>query len=78
MLRSLELVEPGNVLVIAADGVGSATRASGDFGAEVEVGRGESGDTVRVRIRATLPLAGLLGSPRTLEVTGHAPAETLG
>lgn len=27
-------------VVVAADGVGSATRESGDFGAEVEVGRG--------------------------------------
>ena len=32
--------------------------------------------TVEVRVRATLPLVGLLGAPRGLEVTAHAPVES--
>ena len=32
---------------------------------------------VAVRVRATLPLVGLLGAPRMLEVTAHAPLESL-
>lgn len=32
---------------------------------------------VQVTVRATLPLAGLLGAPEALEVSAHAPAETL-
>lgn len=35
-------------------------------------------ETVIVTVRATLPLAGLLGVPRGLEVTAHAPRESLG
>lgn len=31
---------------------------------------------VEVRVAATLPLVGLLGAPRTMEVTAHAPVET--
>ena len=31
---------------------------------------------VEVRIRTTLPLIGLLGAPRSLEVTAHAPVES--
>jgi Flp pilus assembly protein TadG len=31
---------------------------------------------VEVRVAATLPLVGLLGSPRTMEVTAHAPLES--
>jgi Flp pilus assembly protein TadG len=31
---------------------------------------------VEVRVAATLPLVGLLGSPRTMEVTAHAPVES--
>ncbi|HKP07200.1 MAG TPA: TadE/TadG family type IV pilus assembly protein [Microbacterium sp.] len=34
-------------------------------------------ETVEVRVRATLPLVGLLGAPRGLEVTAHAPVESL-
>jgi Flp pilus assembly protein TadG len=32
--------------------------------------------TVEVRVQATLPLVGLLGAPRGLEVTAHAPVES--
>ena len=32
--------------------------------------------TVEVRVRATLPLVGLLGAARGLEVTAHAPVES--
>ena len=32
---------------------------------------------VAVTVRATLPLVGLLGAPRMLEVTAHAPLESL-
>jgi Flp pilus assembly protein TadG len=32
---------------------------------------------VEVRVAATLPLVGLLGSPRSMEVTAHAPLESL-
>jgi len=35
-------------------------------------------ESVSVTVRATLPLAGLLGVPRGLEVTAHAPRESLG
>lgn len=31
---------------------------------------------VRVDVRAALPLVGLLGVPRTMEVTAHAPVES--
>jgi hypothetical protein len=34
-------------------------------------------DAVEVTVRATLPLVGLLGAPRALEVSAHAPAESL-
>lgn len=34
-------------------------------------------DAVQVTVRATLPLVGLLGAPQGLEVTAHAPAESL-
>jgi Flp pilus assembly protein TadG len=33
-------------------------------------------DAVEIRVAATLPLVGLLGAPRSLEVTAHAPAES--
>jgi Flp pilus assembly protein TadG len=32
--------------------------------------------SVEVRVSAALPLIGLLGSPRTMEVTAHAPLES--
>jgi Flp pilus assembly protein TadG len=33
-------------------------------------------ESVQVTVRATLPLLGLLGAPRALEVTAHAPVES--
>lgn len=33
--------------------------------------------SVEVRVAATLPLVGLLGAPRLMEVTAHAPVESL-
>ena len=59
---------------IVTRAVGSAyaedihVRASDDLG----------GPSVVVTVRAPLPLAGLLGIPRTMEVTAHAPAESFG
>ena len=44
--------------------------------AVTQVGVG-SAATVVVRVRTTLPLVGLLGAPRALEVTARAPAESL-
>ncbi len=35
-------------------------------------------DTVELVVVTTLPLVGLLGAPRLLEVSAHAPVETLG
>lgn len=32
--------------------------------------------TVEISVAATLPLVGLLGAPRSLEVTAHAPVES--
>ena len=32
--------------------------------------------TVEVRVQTTLPLVGLLGAPRLMEVTAHAPVES--
>ncbi len=34
--------------------------------------------TVEVRVRAALPVLGLIGIPGVLEVSAHAPAETFG
>lgn len=38
---------------------------------------GAAGDIVVVIVRAPLPVIGLTGIPRTMEVTAHAPRETL-
>lgn len=38
---------------------------------------GAAGDIVVVTVRAPLPVIGLMGIPRTMEVTAHAPRETL-
>lgn len=56
------------------------TRAVGDgYAQEVRVTTADVGGTASavVTIRATLPLAGLLGVPRGLEVTARAPLESL-
>jgi Flp pilus assembly protein TadG len=37
----------------------------------------ESGGTVSVTVHTTLPLLGLLGLERAMEVSAHAPAESL-
>ncbi|UJP10638.1 pilus assembly protein [Microbacterium sp. KUDC0406] len=56
-------------------------RAVGTGFAE-DVAVGESGrlghPTVVVRVRATLPVIGLIGIPYAMEVEAHAPVETLG
>lgn len=48
------------------------------YATEVEVHerRGLGHDSVEVTVHATLPLLGLLGAPRALEVTAHAPVES--
>ena len=55
------------------------SRAVGDgYGAEVEIAEDTSlgYPTVRVTVRATLPIAGLFGVPAALEVEGRAPVES--
>lgn len=55
------------------------TRTVGaDYAAEVEAREtGALGHpSVEVTVRAVLPLVGLLGAPRTLEVTARAPVES--
>lgn len=55
------------------------TRAVGaTYAEEVTVGPAQQAgeDTVVVRIRATLPVIGLIGIPAALEVEAHAPVET--
>jgi len=42
-----------------------------------DVTASEDGGTVRLTVRTTLPLLGLWGTPRALEVTAHAPVESL-
>jgi Flp pilus assembly protein TadG len=53
-------------------------RTIGDYATDVSVRETSSlgQATVEVRVEATLPLVGLLGSPRSLEVTAHAPVES--
>jgi len=68
----------------AAAGV-SRTRAlittaiGADYAQHVSAARSEVDglDTIEIRVVAPLPVLGLLG-PTSLEVTGHAPVETLG
>ena len=55
------------------------TRTVGsEYAGEVSVGETTSsgGSVVRVTVRTTLPLVGLLGMSHALEVTAHAPAES--
>lgn len=49
-----------------------------EYAAAVVVSERSAGDhvVVEVTVRATLPLVGLLGLPRVLEVTAHAPVES--
>jgi Flp pilus assembly protein TadG len=53
---------------------------SAEFASDVSAGesRALGHATVIVRVRATLPVIGLLGVPFGLEVTAHAPIERLG
>ncbi|MFE1644773.1 TadE/TadG family type IV pilus assembly protein [Microbacterium sp. P01] len=56
------------------------TRAVGaTYADDVDVRQTDRGgrSEIAVTIRTTLPLIGLLGAPRLLEVTAHAPVETL-
>ena len=57
------------------------TRTVGEqYAADVDVRESDAlGHTsVEVRVRAVLPLVGLLGVPRTMEVTARAPVESFG
>lgn len=57
------------------------SRTVGDaYGHEIRVGTDTVAgvDSAVVTITATLPLAGLLGAPGGLEVSAHAPLESLG
>lgn len=51
-----------------------------DYAREISVSEGEwmGHPALTVTVRATLPLIGLLGAERALEVSGHAAIETLG
>lgn len=53
---------------------------SSDYANDVEAGMSTVGGVtmVSVTVRAPLPVVGLLGVDRALEVTGHAALETLG
>lgn len=56
------------------------TRTIGDgYTTDVSVSQGSAlgHDAVEVRVAATLPLVGLLGPARAMEVTAHAPVEYL-
>ncbi|WP_308116489.1 TadE/TadG family type IV pilus assembly protein [Microbacterium sp. EST19A] len=50
------------------------------YAEEITVGTSETlgHETVDVRIRAPLPVIGLVGVPNALEVEAHAPVESLG
>ncbi|WP_438352641.1 TadE/TadG family type IV pilus assembly protein [Microbacterium sp. CJ88] len=48
----------------------------GDYAGEVAVR--QNGAEVEVTVTTTLPLMGLLGVPRAMEVTARAPVESLG
>ncbi len=53
------------------------TRAVGDaYASDISAVQIDAG-TVRVTVRATLPLLGLLGAERALEVSADAPVESL-
>ena len=50
----------------------------GEYATDVSVREASSlgQATIETRVVATLPLVGLLGAPRSLEVTAHAPVES--
>lgn len=51
----------------------------GDYAADVDVRETSAlgHPAIEINVRATLPLVGLLGPPRLLEVSAHAPVESL-
>lgn len=55
-----------------------ARTVGAEYADDVEVRRttAQGFDAVEVRVSAPLPLVGLLGIPRMLEVTAHAPVES--
>jgi len=55
------------------------TRTVGaEYASDITVAEGDGlgGPTVQITVHATMPLLGLLGLPRVLEVTAHAPVES--
>lgn len=56
-----------------------ARTVGAQYAADVEVRETMSlgHPAVEISVRTTLPLVGLLGLPRTMEVTAHAPVESL-
>ena len=50
----------------------------GEYATDVSVRETSSlrQQSIEVRVAATLPMVGLLGAPRSLEVTAHAPVES--
>lgn len=56
-----------------------ARTVGGAYAQDVTAGESAaaSGPVVVVTVRATLPLVGLLGIPAAMEVTAHAPVESL-
>ncbi len=56
-----------------------ARTVGGEYAADVHVRETSAlgHPAVEVSVRATLPLVGLLGLPRIMEVTAHAPVESL-
>ncbi len=68
----------------ASDGVARtrdliSAAISADYARDVTAGRTSVGGVpvIEVTVRATIPVVGLLGPPRGLEVSGHAAIETL-
>jgi len=55
-----------------------ARTVGGEYAADVRVRETSAlgHPAVEIRVRATLPLVGLLGVPRLMEVTAHAPVES--
>lgn len=55
-----------------------ARTVGGEYAADVSArtSTAQGYETVQITVRATLPLVGLLGAPRALEVTADAPVES--
>lgn len=55
-----------------------ARTVGADYATDVHVDETTAlgGPAVRISVRTTLPLVGLLGMPRLMEVTAHAPVES--